>query len=546
MSGTGSAFKEFVLPFSVLSENRKDPFTSDLEAATVFSLAELERAKGGGLISKRPEEKIVFIAKIGYPLWLFPWLETTLIFDGLNRSSFTLRYIVIPDVKAFMENLKRSSKTRETHLAFLSDHINYFQAPATEKSVLINGLIRDSEFLSEFDSYRSEATAIEDQHSYVALLSSTIEESTIESVLQELEKLYSFSKKDVEGLYSCMKFINKATRHHIKVLRSKVKAVKEEITVKINAQEELVAPKINRLKELYDQQIIESAKTFKRQRLSVQKKKVKLEKSREQLLKKIERYNLEAKTCAERDNYVGEQKWKEKSNETKKARSEIEDQLKETEKVLEDLEERKSLEIFSFRSTLEAKSKEARRPLLDLESSRDAEILIYEQEIEKLEQQTKLITDQLGRTAKLRETSIANFAKYGVTQDSELKDVALFYVPFYIACYQVKSKKRYLILPPSEANALGLSTKFKGAFGGTKIKQLLVRRFETITSLMDTIQVFLQQNTVFETEMKEMGRYRNMLQMESMRKSIKKGLEHIKKEGWLSSKEYQALNQKLT
>ena len=195
---------------------------------------------------------------------------------------------------------------------------------------------------------------------------------------------------------------------------------------------------------------------------------------------------------------------------------------------------------------MEAKSKEARRPLLDLESSRDAEILIYEQEIEKLEQQTKLITDQLGRTVKLRETSIANFAKYGVTQDSELKDVALFYVPFYIACYQVKSKKRYLILPPSEANALGLSTKLKGALGGTKIKQLLVRRFETMTSLMDTIQVFLQQNTVFETEMKEMGRYRNMLQMESMRKSIKKGLEHIKKEGWLSSKEYQALTQKLT
>ena len=151
MSGIGSAFTQFLLPFSALSENRKDPFTAKAEAAAVFTLAELERAKGGGIISRRPEEKIVFIAKIGYPLWLFPWSETILIFDGLNRANYTLQYAVTPDVNPFMENLKRSSKTRETHMAFLSDHINYFQAPVTEKAVLVNGLISDPEFLSEID-----------------------------------------------------------------------------------------------------------------------------------------------------------------------------------------------------------------------------------------------------------------------------------------------------------------------------------------------------------------------------------------------------------
>jgi len=545
MSGIGSAFKEFILPFSVLSENRKEPFTADLEAAAVFSMAEEERAKGGGFLSKRPEEKIVFIAKIGYPLWLFPWLETTLIFDGFNRSKYTLSYAVIPDVKAFMENLKRGSKTRETHLAFLSDHINYFQAPVTEKGVIINGLISDPEFLGEFDSYRREATAIEDQHSNVALLSPTIEESIISSTLEELKALHASFKEDADRLHRCMKFINKATNHYVKVLHSKTKAVKEEFYVKINAQEEIVAPRVAHLKEDYDHQIVESTKRFERQRLPVQKEKVKLEKSREHALAKIERYKLEAKTCAERDDSVGEQKWKERSSETKKELSEIEDQLKNTEKALKDLEERKSLEIFNLRSELEAKIKEARQPLLELESSRDAQILLYKQEIEKLEQQTKLITDHLGRTAKLRETSIANFAKLGVKQDLELKEAALFYVPFYVVCYQVESKKRYLFLPPSEANAIGLSTKLKGALGKAKIKQLLTRRFDAITSLMDTIEVLAQQNAVFETEMREMSQSTNILNMSSMRESIKKGLEYIQKEGWLSEKEYQDLSQKI-
>ena len=132
-----SVTKQFILPFSVLSENRKEPFTPDLEAAALFSLAELDRTKGGGLIVKQTEETIKFIAKVGYPIWLFPWAETVLIFDGLSRSNYTLLYAAIPDVKAFIENLKRGSKTRETHLAFLSDNLNYFQISETEKSLLV-------------------------------------------------------------------------------------------------------------------------------------------------------------------------------------------------------------------------------------------------------------------------------------------------------------------------------------------------------------------------------------------------------------------------
>jgi uncharacterized protein YukE len=545
MPGTGSAYKQFLLPFASHSESRKEPFTCDLEVAAVFSLAELDRAKGSGILSRRPEEKIAFIAEVGYPLWLFPWSETILIFDGFNRSSYTLRYAVIPNVNAFIENLKRSSKTRETHMAFLSDHLNYFQAPLTEEAVVVNGLIREPAFLREFESSRHEAKEIEDEPENVGLLSPTFDESTIASILKELEHLYASFKKDINGFYSCMKFINKATNHYIQVLRSKTRAVKEEFNVKINAQEELITPKVYSLKEAYDHQIIQSTKTFDRKQLPLQKRKVKLEKSKERTLAKIEHCKLEAKTCAEKDNAVGENKWKEKASETKKALSNINDQLKETEKALRDLDEHKSLEIFNLRSELEAKTKEARQPLLELESSRDAKILLYKQEADKLEQQTKVILDQLGRTVKLREASLENFKNIGVKNESELKEAVLFYVPFYVICYRVESKKRYLILPPSQANTVGFSTKLKSALGKAKIKQLLVPRFEVITSLMDTIQVLVQQNAVFETEMREMSERANILSTVSRLESIRKGLEHIRQEGWISEKEHLSLNQKI-
>jgi hypothetical protein len=109
----------------------------------------------------------------------------------------------------------------------------------------------------------------------------------------------------------------------------------------------------------------------------------------------------------------------------------------------------------------------------------------------------------------------------------------------------VESKKRYLILPPSEANSIGLSTKLKSALGKAKIKQLLVPRFEVITSLMDTILVLVQQNAVFETEMREESKRTNILDSDSMRESIREGLEYIRNEGWISEKEQQSLNSRV-
>jgi len=537
--------KEFILPFSVLSGNRKDPFTSDLEQAAVFALAEVDRTKGGGLILKQPEEKMVFIAEVGYPLWLFPSTAAALLFDGLGKAKYTLPYVTVPDAKAFLENLKRSSKTRETHMAFLSDHINYFQTSTTEKGIPVNGLIRSPEFLSEFESYRREATEMTDQPTSMALLHTIVDESAISSAVRELERLHSSFREDAKELYRCLKLLHKTTHVFIKEVREKAEGDKAEFDAKIMQQEEFVAPKLDRIREDYDSQIVDLARNFERQQLPVQKEKVHLEKSKEHAIAKIEHCKLEAKTRAEMDDAVGEKKWKEKSNETRKELSDIENQLKQKEKMLKELEERKSLEIFKLRSELEARIKEARQPLLELESSRDAKILIHRQEIEKLEKQTKLISDQIGRVVKLRETDIAQFEKLGIKQDPNSKGVSLFYVPFYLACYQVDSKKRYLILPPSEACTIGLSTKLKGALGMARIKQLLVPRFKTIAALTDAMQQLIQQNAMFETEIKEVGEKTNRLHVSSVREEIKKGLVYLKNEGWLSDKDYEAINQKI-
>ena len=538
--GTIPRINQRFLPFSVLSENRTDPFTPDLEAAAVFSLAELDRAKGGGLIIKQPEEKIAFIAKMGYPLWLFPWSEIALVFDGLNQSRFTLPYLAIPDVNAFMENLKRASRTRETHLAFLADSINYFQSSIVEKGLVVNGLMLEPQFLTEFESYRREAARSGGDPS-VGLLTPTLDESVISSEIHELEKLHLSLQESVENLTKCMKLLNRTTHQYMKELRGKAKAVKDDFDVRIREEEEIVAPRVDQLNDEYDFQIASLAKNFEKRHLPIQQEKARLEKSREHAVARIEQCKLQAKTHADAGQPAAEAKWKEKANKTRKELSEIENQLKQTEKALKDLEEQRTLEIFKLREELETKVIEARKSLLELEASRDAKILIHNQEVEKLEKQTRLITDQIGRTIKLQEANVAQFEKLGVRKELGLEGSLLYYVPFYVVCYQAELKKRYLILPPSVVNTVGVFTKLKGVLGMAKIKGLLVPRFKTIASFGDTIQALTQQNAMFETELKELGAKNDMLSVDGVRESIRKGLECLKSEGWLSEKEFDAI-----
>jgi hypothetical protein len=542
---TSSGINQRFLPFSILSENRTEPFTPNLEAAAVFSLAELERAKGGGLIIKQPEETITYIAKMGYPLWLFPWSEIALFFDGLNQNSYTLPYEAVPAVNAFLDNLKRGARTRETHSAFLSDNLTYFQASPAEKGLPVNGLMIEPQFLTEFDSYRREASKNSGEKSRTGLLTPTLDESVILSGIHELDDLHINLQTSVENLYRCMKFLNRVTHQYEKELRSEARDVKEEFDSRIKEEEEVVAPIVNQLKDEYDFRMNSLAKSFEKQQLPVQQEKARLEKSREHAVARIEQYKLEARTHADKGQPAAEEKWKEKASKTRKELSEIENQLKQTEKTLKELEEKRSIEIFNLREELETKVKEARKSLLELEASRDAKILIHRQEIEKLEKQTKEISDQISRTAKLLEANIAQFGKLGVKKELGLEGNLLYYLPFYVVCYQAESKKRYMILPPSVVNTVGVFAKLKGALGMAKIKSLLSPRFKTVTSLIDSTQVLTQQNPVFETEINELGAKNNILTADEVREDIKKGLERLRNEGWLSDKEFGAIEQRI-
>ncbi|MEM3578022.1 MAG: hypothetical protein QXX51_06150 [Candidatus Bathyarchaeia archaeon] len=535
--------RQLLFPFSVASESREEPFTKDMEKAAIFCFAELERAKGGGLILKQPEEKLAFIVESAYPFWVVPWKKRSLLFDGLGKASCNFAYAVLPDAKSFMEGVERSSKDLETFISFLSENLNYFQYPSVKKELTLNGLIADVGVLSEFSSHFSEAKELEKPLADVLKLPLTMDESRISSVVQEIENIKASFKEEIEVLYDGMKFLNKQAQTFTRELHKQMKATKEEFGKKIKEQEAITKSKVRGINEEFNEKVKKLAKDFEKSLFPLQKEKIKLEKAKEQLQNRIERYNVDAKTCASKKDAVGERKWKEKIAQSKKEISELEKRIKNVKAEIEKLEGNKSEETFKLKSLWENRVNEAKRDLLELEVTRDAKVEFLKQKVESLGNLTFAVTEKIDKTAKARMANLNELENLGMEQRQ--RATTLVYVPFYMACYQFELKSRYVIFPPSFANSIGLTAKIKGALGMAKIKQLLTPRFDALTQLLGKLPVLVGQNAAFEREIFEEGSRLNILKRSTIREKIAAALKQFRDEGWFSEKEYESFSQNL-
>lgn len=534
-----SPTKRFILPFLPQKSS-----VAEVEAAAVFAVVELERSKGGGLIARQPEEKLVVLSKIGYPLWLFPKNEATFVFDGFGDSNYGVPYAEAPSAKAFMENLGANASPREKYTAFLSYHSNYFQQSIKEKRFLLKGLITDLDFKNEFNVYRKEATE-EPTQGRGTLFSPTLEETTITSMLTELDKLKTFLKEETEKLQECTRLVNTTTSQYITELDYEAGAVKEEADAKIRAQEELVNPKIAKLTKEYKNKIRILTESFDQEIDRLQKLKTKTQKCVEINEGKIKLYQREAKAQATKKHAIYEKRQKEKIKQSKKELNGLKKELKSTENNIKKLSEQKRQEISKLNFSLDAEIKFERQPLRELEVARDAKILAFKVETDRLLKQEKPVIEGLNRSIKLREAINANFETLGI-QGQGLKNPGLFHIPFYVACFEMGLTRRYFIIPPSTINGVDFSSKLKRALGMSKIKDLLNPRFKAITAIIGKVQVLTKQNSVFESQLNSLAQRNNLLNNSLFMENVAKGLVYLKHEGWLSVKEHQTLSNRLT
>lgn len=251
--------KLYILPFQKDSNEK-------VESAAVFALAERERSKGSGLIVKQPEEKLLFLSKVGYPLWLFPKNHRTLIFDGVNNSSYSIIYTEIPSAKQLLQRLESSVRPLENYLTFLSSYVDYFQKPLPQRQFTLNGLIGDLDFQNDFTVYNKEAVEVTyETTSKFFFIKPSLDERAIANILAASDSLQSTLKEEADNLSECIKQIKKTTNIHKTEIEYQSEAAKEEINAKIKAQTEIVNPQIAETNKQHNQKIKQTTKSYNKE-----------------------------------------------------------------------------------------------------------------------------------------------------------------------------------------------------------------------------------------------------------------------------------------
>ncbi len=526
------------LPFALPAKDREMAFMEEMEMAAVFCLAESERGKGGGVIFRKSPEELTFIAEAYYPLWLICWGKRNLLFDGFGIMGHTLSYDVLPDVQVFINEAQGSSETREAYSAFLSNYVDYFQDFADKEEKTIEGLITAPAFIKDFVSYLPEAKTIEEPIVNKITLSPTIDEDEISSSLQELSSLRAALKEDINRLRQAMKLISISTKNHVKTLRREIGTIQKEFDKKIEAARPSVIKETRIIQRKYDREITTLTRKFEQQLQDLHREHVKAEKTVERLTAEIGHFEDERDSCKLRKDETGELHWKQKIDEHKKALSALEKDIKDLDKKIEEVNAAKALEISKLRVDYAAKIEEAKEKIRELEASREAEVRMRQEEIKKLEDMSSTIVNQIDKLLELKKASLKEFEDMGIPR--RRREYVQVYPPFYIACYQRGTEKRYVVHPPSFAGGMGVLTKFKGVFGAAKIKSLLQHRSKAITNLLNQLIILIKQNPVFEKEIGDASTKANILRTKESRKRIKRGLEELKDEGWISESELQA------
>ena len=524
----------YVLPFQKGS-------TEKVEAAAVLALAELERRKGSGLIVKQPEEKLSFFVKAGYPLWIFPKNDRAFIFDGMNNSSYTVIYSEVPSAKQLTEKLETNMRPLENYLTFLSSYGEYFQKSLPKKQFTLKGLIGDLDFQNEFKIYCKEAVEVTDETtSNFSLIQPILNEETIANTLHESDSLQSELKEEADNLPESIKLIKKTTNTHKTEIEYQSAAAVEEIDARIKAQSELINPQIAEINKNYKQKNNVITKNFNKEIKSLQNicaRKIKLI---NKTLKKIQLYEKEAKAQEEKNHLFYERRWREKIKRTESELNTLKKERKNLENNIEKLNKQKVQEIFKIKLELESEVNRLRHSIVDLEAERKVKINYYrKQNLKMIDLETPVI-EGLNRNLRSWDSIKSKFED--LCLEERFDRPALFYLPYYLACFEVNEDRRWLIVPPSTIGYEDFSTKLKGALGISKIKRLLIPRFKSITSLLRKFQEVTQQNSQLKDQLYRRGKEANLLANPVFQKNVKEGLTSLKQAGWLSAKEHRAVS----
>jgi hypothetical protein len=528
-----------VLPYVVNDQARKKPFTVDMEISAILCLAETQRKKPGLLNAS--SEKISFLSKLHYPIWLIPWKDSSLLIDGLKIFSHKISYAELPEIELFTEELRKSVSSKEKFGDALKEHVQTFEKPEVTR-VSLEAILAERELLSVLSQYLKQVSVIKaKRNEIVALMPPKLnEKAAIESARKTVD-FWTKIQSEIKGLQYALNVLNEKMDFAEEMIHREIEHIKELYEAKITPIRLKVERKIERLLRKRDAQIDKLDRTRERKLAGKLREKRRHENELERLERNLIEFRKRRQLSKRRGDEISASKWEHRIEVYEKKLSETKKKLQLVAEQIEQIRKRSELEIQRVKTDCQLMIENEKRKVSELQSSCEQEVESRRRQMEEMQATASIITSHVRRLIELKRAEASRIKEAAIPHKAEAP--TLLCLPFYLVRYEIKKKARYLTFPPAIAmDHKGIMTRLQRALHRfslqSRIKLLLRSKSPALEKMLGkTLLEKIQKDHTLGKAVYELGVSNNILQRSDFKENFTKGAEELRKEGWISREE---------
>jgi len=524
----------WILPFVVNAAERAGPLSQAEEEAAILSIANLSRV--GGLA----EERITFVAREFYPLWVVPWTDRSLILDGMGVLARTLTYQSMPNPTWFIGRLRENWSNRETFLGVLRDGLGVFQASREEK-VDLGPLVFDSISASDTLTYLDYGQVTKDIPP-TALLPRVRMESAI-AYADTLTEAINRISEDVEALGYAAGIMDQGVNLHLRKLEREVSVVKERYDREIEATRPSVEKRVQDITRRYEREIKRAESDLTREAEALRREREKLKAEVDRTLRELDSYEKRRQASYRRGDSRGERHWRERADGHRARIDSLSSKIRDLERATSNHEGKRKTELERLREQLRVDVMAEERKIRVLEVNRSSEVESRREETRELSSQLSILKARISALVERGKIDRQRLELLGVPRKAEQSSLLL--VPFYTLAYRGPTEERFRFVAPAVARSgdiipkttVGTTTSL-----ASRMEMILTPLSKELQYLFSTVLADLvKRDAWLRGAISEIGLKANLLTRRDAPERLRLGLEQLSSEGWLSRVEMRDL-----
>jgi len=532
------------LPYIFEDPGRERPFTGEMEEAALLLLADSRRRKPTIFMGK-PED-IGFISKLGYPLWAIPWDSRCVIVDGLNLASSKAVYTRIPDVRVFTEDLKGNRTSLSGYFKALERHKQTFSEFTPSLEVKLEAIIGER-VLSEVASIIKHGIDVMRRWSRtgekeveVIPIPPMIDVNEAIKKVKTLTDVWRRAKSNIAALRYAAKVLEEEKEHHKGKLRREISQIEDSYKLRID---QLKVQVERRVKELTKERENETGKIkseSERRLRSLLREEERLERGIRNAEESLGRYMRSKRSLkrrgTKRESYLNAKITEYKSR-ISSLRKGLEDVRRTIRKTRLEAERRIQAVERRYQGAIEQEALKLRRAeasMRRLVNEKLEEIRKLEESVKKINLQIRGLMERVNRDIEVVNAKIMPW---------RIREPVGIRLPFYLVQYKSQKGERYKAYPPMMVEGVrGFAKRISRALLSFTLESRITKLIHPVSEVLDK-ELFerfgkaLESNQPLREASRRCGMEHNLLESDTFRQDIIRGLEMLRDEGWIDDRE---------